>query len=98
VDAASSVLYVDRSDVTAEFEPPRQDDLAPLSGMSAKIELDEVARPDLWPAITIGRHRPHGCLGRRPAVAICTDDFDPPLIRSSATRPGHTGTAKAREE
>jgi hypothetical protein len=52
--AAPSLLYVDRSDMSAAFEPPRQDDLARLSAMSAKVESVKAARAHLWPAITIG--------------------------------------------
>jgi hypothetical protein len=52
---APSLLYVDRSDTSAAFDPPRQDDLARLSAMSAKVESVKAARAaDLWPAITIG--------------------------------------------
>jgi hypothetical protein len=49
-----SLLYVDRSDMTAAFEPPRQDDLAPLSAMSAKVETVKARLADLWPAAVIG--------------------------------------------
>jgi hypothetical protein len=52
--AAPSLLYVDRGDMSAAFERPRQDDLAQLSAMSAKVESVKAARAHLWPAITIG--------------------------------------------
>jgi hypothetical protein len=40
--------------MTAAFEPTRQDDLAPVSAVSAKVETVKTALEDLWPAAMIG--------------------------------------------